>query len=117
MRKHAGTIYTVGVRSIPILWIIAMAIVLYGGIKSQHRIILIGTAIAFFALAVWGIFNGGAFVWGLVYTIRKQGRKEFVSDAVHHPFGAAMYGILMTFLLAVGACFLWLACHAILAMK
>jgi hypothetical protein len=67
----------------------------------------LGACLFLSGFAVWGLANGGAFVWGFLRTVRRDGFRVFVEQ----PWSSALYVLLML-LLTAGGFFVWFIIRA-----
>ena len=105
MRKPPTNAYEYAIRSIPILCTTGLLTVLIGHLMHKPWAMALGTCLFLAGFAVWGLANGGAFLWGFLRTLRRDGFRVFVT----HPWSSAFYVLLMLFLLYAGGFFIWFA--------
>jgi hypothetical protein len=108
MRSPSSSIYSYAIRSIGILCVAGIITVLVGHFTHRPWAMTLGTCLFFSGFAVWGLANGGAFLWGFVRTVRRDGFRVFVEQ----PWSSAFYVLLMLFLLSAGGCFVWFIIRA-----
>jgi hypothetical protein len=103
MRKPSSNAYGYAIRSIPILCFAGLATVLVGHFANRRWAMQIGTCLFLSGFAVWGLANGGAFLWGFLHTVRRHGLRVFVEQ----PWSSTFYMLIMLFLIYAGGFFLW----------
>ena len=108
MRAPSSSIYGYAIRSIPILCVAGLITVLAGHFTHRPWAMTLGTCLFLSGFAVWGLANGGAFVWGFLRTVRRDGFRVFVEQ----PWSSALYVLLMLFLLTAGGFFVWFIIRA-----
>lgn len=104
MRKRSASIYSYAIRSIIWLCVTGWLLGLAGALAERDWLIRLGTGLFLLGFAVWGLANGGGFLWGFVRTVRKSGFRVFVEQ----PWSSAFYVLFMVFLLYMGGTFIWL---------
>ena len=113
MRTPSSSIYGYAIRSIPILCVTGFITVLVGHFTHRPWAMTVGTCLFLSGLAVWGLANGGAFLWGFLRTVRRDGFRVFVEQ----PWSSAFYVFLMLFLLSAGGFFVWFIIRAFTHFK
>jgi hypothetical protein len=113
MRKPSCNVYGAAIRSIPILCVTGWVTVLVGSLTDRPWAMKLGTCIFLSGIAVWGLANGGAFLWGFLHTVRRDGFRVFVE----HPWSSAFYVLMMLFFLYAGGFFVWFMLRAFIHSK
>lgn len=108
MRKPSSNVYGYAIRSITILCVTGFITLLVGHFTHRPWAMTLGTCLFISGFAVWGLANGGAFLWGFLRTVRRDGFRVFVE----HPWSSALYVFLMLFLLYAGGFFVWFTIRA-----
>src|SRR5438045_320685 len=103
MRKPSCNVYGAAIRSIPILCVTGWVTVLVGSLTDRPWAMKLGTCLFLSGFAVWGLANGGAFLWGFLHTVRRDGFRVFVE----HPWSSAFYVFIMLFFIYAGGFFVW----------
>jgi hypothetical protein len=108
MHKRRSTIYGYAIRALPVLFVSGFVTVFVGSYFKNDLVMRIGTGIFLSGVAVWGLANGGAFIWAAARAFHKFGIRDFTT----HPWSSAFMAFFTVFLVGVGACFLWLTLRA-----
>ena len=95
--------YGIATRSMPVLCGSGFIISCIGFTIGPEWVGRVGTNLFLSGFAVWGLANGGAFLWGFKKSLRQHGLKIFIE----RPWSSAFYVLLMVFFLAVGVLFVW----------
>jgi len=108
-----STFFEKAIWCIPILCISGLIIGLIGNIIFKSDLAWgIGSIIFLSGFAVWGLANGGAFVWGFQKSLRERGFK----DLREAPLSSALYIVFMLFFACVGIWIIWFIVRAICAL-
>lgn len=108
MHKPPSKAYEYATRSIPAICITGFITSLTGHLINKPWVATLGVCLFLSGFAVWGLANGGAFLWGFIHTVRQNGFRDFRE----HPWSSAFYVFLMLFFLHVGGFFVWFAIRA-----
>ena len=103
MKRAKASPYSVAIRSISVLGVIGMLVLISGFATKNERLTKIGTAIFLSAFAVWGLANGGAFVWGVKEGIKKDG----VGLLAKQPWSSGAAIFIALFFLSFGVGITW----------
>ena len=113
MKKKSSRIYEIAINSIFPLSLSGLVTVCIGFALKADWIISIGTVIFLSGFAVWGLANGGAFVWGFQKSLRENG----IKDLRDYPWSSAYFILLMVFFVSVGVFFIWFMLRAASLIK
>lgn len=113
MKKKSSRIYEIAIRSITPLSFSGLIIVCIGFALKADWIISVGTVIFLSGFAIWGLANGGAFIWGFQKSLRENG----IKDLQDYPWSSAFYILMMVFFVSVGMFFIWFMLRAASIIK
>lgn len=112
MRNPRSSLYDFVIRSLPVVFITGVVTVLIGAYTKHRWLLDVGIGVFFAGGAIWGLANGGFFLWLFVRAARKMGIRYFAADFSANPFKSALLVLLTIFLIAAGVGFSWCAWRA-----